>query len=113
MVVDPTGRVLATTSEDRETLIVRVDLDYRVLHSNCFWEWPESRRKDYAGRINVAWEADGHEYLVTSCDPSLPVRRFLEMEGLLTGWQRNRRNMELQLKARGGPPIMAEPVKRE
>ena len=113
MVVNPTGRVLAATSEDREVLVVRIDLDYRVLHSNCLWEWPEGRRKDYAGRINVEWEADGHEYLVTSCDPDLPVRRFLEMEGLPTGRQRNGRNIELQLQARGGPPITPEPVERE
>ncbi|MCK4283432.1 MAG: carbon-nitrogen hydrolase family protein [Candidatus Brocadiae bacterium] len=113
MVVDPTGRVLASTSEAGEVRIVRMDLDFRVLHSNCLWEWPESRRKEYAGRVNVEWDADGHEYLVTSCDADLPVRRFLETEGLLTGRQRNGRNTELQLKARGGPPVMPEPVERE
>jgi predicted amidohydrolase len=113
MIVDPTGRVLGTTSCDQEVLVVRVDLDYRVLHSNCLWEWPESKRKEYAGRINLDWDADGHEFLVTSCDPNLPVRRFLEMEGLLTGRQRIARNIELLLKARGGGPRMPEPAERE
>jgi predicted amidohydrolase len=113
MVVDPIGRVLGTTSEDREVLVVQVDLDYRVLHSNCLWQWPESRRGDYAGRISVEWDGDAHEYLVTSNDPSLPVRRFLETEGLLTGRQRNRRNIELQMKARGGAPVMPEPLARD
>jgi len=113
MIVDPTGRVLGTTSQDQEVLVVRVDLDYRVLHSNCLWEWPESRRREYAGRINVDWDADGHEFLVTSCDPNLPVRRFLEAEGLLTGRQRIARNAELLMKARGGEPQMPAPVERE
>ena len=45
---------------------------------------------------------------LTARDPDLPVRRFLETEGLLTGQQRNGRNIELQLKARGGPPRMPE-----
>ena len=63
---------------------------------------------EYAGRVDVEWDVDGHEYLVTSCDPNLPVRRFLEMEGLLTGQQRKGRNMELLLEARGGPPLMPE-----
>lgn len=108
VIVDPTGRVLATASRDREVLVTRIDCDYRVLHSNCLWEWPESRREEYAGRIDVEWDVDGHEYLVTSRDPDLPVRRFLELEGLPTGQQRNGRNRELQLEARGGPPNMPE-----
>jgi len=113
VIVSPTGRVLATTTEDKQVLVERIDLDYRVLHSNCLWEWPESRRKEYAGRVDVVWDVDGHEYLVTSHDPDLPVRRFLEVEGLLTGRQRNGRNIQLQLEARGGPPVMPEPLERE
>jgi len=106
VIVSPTGRVLAITSQDKEVLVVRIDCDYRVLHSNCLWDWPESRREEYARRVDVEWDVDGHEYLVTSNDPNLPVRRFLEVEGLLTGQQRKRRNMELLLEARGGPPSM-------
>jgi len=113
LAVDPLGRTMAMTSADQETLLLRVDLDFRILHSNCLWEWPESRLKEYAGRITMDWDPDAHQYLVTSHDPSLPVRRFLEAEGLLTGRQRIGRNTELQLKARGGPPVMPEPLERE
>ena len=108
VIVSPTGRILAVTSQDREVLVARIDCDYRILHSNCLWDWPESRREEYAGRVEVEWDVDGHEYLVTSRDPELSVRRFLEVEGLLTGQQRNGRNMELLLEARGGPPSMPE-----
>ena len=111
--VGPTGRVLGTTSEDREVLVQRIDLDFRVLHSNCMWEWSERRAERYAGRINVEWDAEAHEYLVTSCDPQLPVGEFLRAEGPLTGRQRNARNTALQLQARGGPPIVPRPVDRE
>jgi len=112
-IASPTGRLLGVTCEDREVLVVRIDLDFRVLHSNCMWEWSEERAKKYEGRIKVEWDADGHEYLATSSDPDLPVRRFLEIEGLLTGRQRNGRNIELQMKARGGAPVMPVPVERE
>ena len=108
VIVSPTGRALAITSQDKEVLVVRIDCDYRILHSNCLWDWPESRLEEYAGRVDVEWDVDGHEYLVTSRDPNLPVRRFLEVEGLLTGQQRKGRNMELLLEARGGPPNMPE-----
>jgi predicted amidohydrolase len=113
MVVSPTGQVLGSTCEEGEVLILTVDLDYRVLHSNCLWEWPESRRKEYAGRISMEWDREAHEYLVTSCDRDLPVRRFLETEGLLTGRQRNRRNIELQMKVRGGAPALPDPAERD
>jgi predicted amidohydrolase len=113
VIVNPVGQIIATTTDDGQVLVERIDLDYRVLHSNCLWEWPEGRRKEYAGRVDVAWDVDAHEYLVVSHDPELPVRRFLEIEGLPTGRQRNRRNARLQLEARGGPPTMPEPLERD
>jgi predicted amidohydrolase len=111
--VSPTGGVVGTTSADREVLVARLDLDFRVLHSNCLWDWSESRAARYAGRIKVVWDPEAHQYLVTSCDPQLPVREFLRAEGLLTGRQRCARNVALQLAARGGPPVTPEPVERE
>ena len=89
------------------TLVTRIDLDYRVLHSNCLWEWPQSRLEKYAGRIKM------ERLLVHSLDPEVPVRRFLEIEALLTGRQRLRRNTALLDEVRGGPPVMPEPVERE
>jgi predicted amidohydrolase len=105
-VIDPTGHVIATTSADREVLVVRVDLDYRVLNSNCLWTWPESRRTECADRIKLEWREEAWLYLVTSLDAGMPVRRFMEMEGLLTGRERRARNLALLTEARGGPPEM-------
>jgi predicted amidohydrolase len=113
MVVSPTGRVLGVISEDGGSLVTRVDLDFRVLHSNCMWEWTKQRAEKYEGRINIEWDSDAHEYLVTSNDPNLPVRRFLETEKLLTGRQRNGRNIRLQDEARGGALVMPTPIERE
>jgi predicted amidohydrolase len=109
LVVDPVGRVVGRTRESGEVLVLSLDLDFRVLHSNCLWGWPEPRRHEYAGRINLDWDDEAKEYLVTSSDPALPVRRFLEVEGLLTGRQRNARNAQLQDEMRGGPPDMPAP----
>ena len=112
-IVDPLGRVISTTVADNEVLVERVDLDYRVLHSNCMWEWNQERAKKYDGRINIEWDVEAHEYLATSLDPELPIRQFLSGEGLLTGRQRNGQNIKLLLKERGGPPVVPLPMERE
>ena len=112
-VVDPIGRVVAATSADREVVVVRVNLDYRVVHSNCLWDWSLDEHPEYRDRIRIEWDAEAHEYLVSSLVPDLPVRRFLSQEGLLTGRQRNGRNSELLLSARGGPPVVPPAVARE
>jgi predicted amidohydrolase len=113
VVVDPVGRVVASTSADREVIVTRVNLDYRVLHSNCMWDWSLAEHKEYEGRIRIEWDKEAHEYLVSSVDSELPVSSFLAREGLLTGRQRNGRNTELQLQARGGAPVVPLPVATE
>ena len=112
-VVDPIGRVVAATSADRQVVVVRVNLDYRVVHSNCMWDWSLDEHPEYRDRVKIEWDAEAHEYLVSSVAPDLPVRRFLSQEGLLTGRQRNGRNIELLLSARGGPPVVPPAVARE
>jgi predicted amidohydrolase len=113
VVVDPVGRLVASTSADREVIVTRVNLDYRVLHSNCMWDWSLTEHKEYEGRIHIEWDKEAHEYLVSSVDPELPVSSFLAREGLFTGRQRNGRNTELQLLARGGAPLVPPAVARE
>jgi predicted amidohydrolase len=103
-VIGPAGNVIATTTADREVLVVRVDLDYEVLNTNCLWEWPESKRREWAGRIKLEWHEDEYLYVLTSLDPEWPVRRFLAEEGLLTGRQRRARNLRLLDEARGPLP---------
>jgi predicted amidohydrolase len=112
-VVDPVGRIVAATSANREVVVARINLDYRVVHSNCLWDWPPDEHPEYQDRISIEWSAEAHEFLVSSLVPDLPVRRFLSKEGLLTGRQRNGRNAELLLKARGGPPVVPPAVARE
>jgi hypothetical protein len=112
-VVDPVGRVIVATSADREVAVARINLDYRVVHSNCMWDWPLDEHPEYQGRMKIEWDADAHEFLVSSLVSDLPVQRFLTTEGLLTGRQRNGRNIELLLKERGGPPALPTPVVRE
>jgi hypothetical protein len=63
------------------------------------WGWSIVDHTEYQGRIKVEWEVDTHEYLVSSLDPSLPVSRFLEKEGLPTARERMARNVALLEKA--------------
>jgi hypothetical protein len=113
VVIDPVGRMIASTAADREVIVVRVNLDYRVLHSNCMWDWSLGDHPEYDGRISIEWSPDAHEYLAASLVPELPMAKFLQAEGLLTGLQRNGRNAELLLKARGEAPMVPLPVTRE
>ncbi len=102
-VVEPTGHVIATTSTDSEALVVRVDLDYRVLNTNCLWEWPESKREEYADRIKLEWRPDEYVHLITSTDPDVPIGRFLQEQGLVSGRERRDQNLELIRTARDAP----------
>ena len=113
LIVDPIGRVVGSTSSVGEIIVSQIDLDYRVLHSNCMWEWTEERAEKYKGRINIEWDVEAHMYLATSLDRYLPMRKFLEQEDLLTGRQRNGRNIELQMEGRGGPPKVPASIERE
>lgn len=113
LIVDPVGRTLAATSTDREVVVARVNLDYRVMYSNCMWDWSLSDHPEYQDRVKVEWEPDAHAYLASSLAPELPIQRFLKAEGLLTGRQRKARNDDLLRKARGGEPLVPPPVARE
>ncbi len=104
-VIDPTGHVIATTTGGGEAHVVRIDLDFRVLNTNCLWEFPESKREEYAGRIRFDWREEEYLHLVTSIDPDLPIGRFLEQEGLLSGRERRTRNLDLIDQARPGPLV--------
>ena len=102
-VVEPTGHVVATTSGRREAQVVRVDLDFRVLNTNCLWEFPESRREEYADRVRFEWREEEYLFLATSLAPGLPIGRFLAEHGLLSGRERRARNLDLIDRARTGP----------
>ena len=112
-IVDPLGTVITTLSEDREVQVVRIDLDYRVIHSNCMWTYRAKPHPEYDGRIQIDWDPEAHAYLATSLDPELPIRAFMQKEGLLTGRQRTRKNIELLDEQRGGSPQIPESVERE
>lgn len=113
VIVDPLGRVIATTVADREVAVSRVDLDYRVLSSPCMWDWSLDEHPEYIGRVKVEWSKEAHEYLVTSLDPSLSLRAFLSNEGLTTGHRRLAKARVIQRKARGGDPVVPPPVVRD
>ena len=113
VIVDPVGRVVATTVADREVAVARIDLDYRVLSSPCLWSWSLRDHPEYQGRVRIDWSREAHEYLVTSLDPALPIRKFLEAEGLTTGHPRLAKAREAQRKARGGDPVISPLVERD
>lgn len=104
MVVDPTGRVLAETAADREALVARFDLDFRVMPSRFSWTRGKEIEQKYGERIRQDWSTEGWCTLLTSTDPALPVGRVVEEEGLETVHDFLARNIAAQDAARGGPP---------
>ncbi len=113
VIVDPVGRILQTTAADREVVVARINLDYRVMSSPCMWSWSLSDHPEYQGRISVEWDPDSHQYLVSSLEPDLSTDCFLKKEGLITGRQRRKRHTELLQKAWGSPPEVPPTLERD
>ena len=113
VVVDPVGRVLASTKADQEVSVVQVNMDYRVLSSPCMWSWQIADHPEYHGRIKVEWDVDSHQYLVSSLEKGLPVERFLQTEGLTTARHRKEHHTELLRKAWVTEPVAPPAVERD
>jgi predicted amidohydrolase len=113
VIVDPVGRVLVSTTANREVAVVQVNLDYRVLSSPCMWSWQIADHPEYHGRIRVEWDVDSHQYLVSSQESGLPVHRFLRTEGLSTARRRKTHHEELLRKAWGVEPAAPPAAARD
>jgi predicted amidohydrolase len=104
VVVDPLGREVGRTANDKEVLVVQMDLDYRVVPWNSLRDWGKAMEAKYGGRIRQDWHMEEQTCLATSLDPELPVGRWMEIEGLETRREHLARNVPVQDAARGGPP---------
>jgi len=102
VMVDPLGREIARTAGDKEVLVARFDLDYRVLPWNSLRDFGVALGRKYAARIRQNWDREEDMCLVTSLDPKLPVGEFLKRENLETHRQHLARNRAAHEKARGG-----------
>jgi hypothetical protein len=79
---------------------VRIDLDYRVLNTNCLWGFPETEQRKYADQIRFEFHQEEYLWLVSSLDPALPVGQFLKDHGLVSGGERRAHNLDLIAKER-------------
>ena len=108
IVLNPLGHEIAKASDDRDVVVVRVDLDYRILPSRFIWTRGDEIRRKYGDGVDFGWhDAEGF-CLLTSSDPELPIGRLLAMENLETIGEFLSRNHQAQMEARGGPPSMTE-----
>ncbi len=104
VIVDPIGREVARTTADREPVLARVDLDYRVVRWSSLQDYGKSLGEKYGDRINQDWHYEEHMCLLTSRDAELPVREVMDREGLGTHREDLLQTVPLQDTARGGPP---------
>jgi predicted amidohydrolase len=107
VIVDPLGREVARTAGDKEVLVERFDLDFRVLPWNSLRDFGAAMAAKYAGRIRQDWHREEDMCLVTSLDPRLPVSEFLKREKLQTRNDHREENRAAEVRARGGPPRLA------
>ena len=106
VIVDPQGRIIAQSSQNREVAVARVDLDYRVVPSTFLWSRGTALQKKYGDAIDWGWHDAEGSCLMTSSDPEMPIGRFLEAEDIMTlpAWiDYNRRRIA---EERHGPPTM-------
>jgi len=103
VIVDPLGREVARTSGDKEVLVERFDLDYRVLPWNSLRDFGAALAETYGARVRQDWHREEDMCLVTSLDAALPVGELLRREKLETNREHLARNVVAQDAARGGP----------
>jgi predicted amidohydrolase len=104
VILDPQGRIVAQSSQNREVAVARFDLDYRVVPSTYLWSRGAEIKEKYGDAIEWGWHEVEGSCLMTSSDPRMPIGRFLETEGMMTlpAWiAHNRRRIA---EERGGPP---------
>jgi hypothetical protein len=92
MLVDPLGREVARTQADREVLVTRVDLDYRVVPWNSLRDFGKALGEKYGDSICQNWDFEQDNCLLTSLDESLPVGDLMKREGLETDREHLARN---------------------
>ena len=103
VIVDPQGRIIAQSVQNKTCVVARADLDYRIVPSTFLWQRGDDVKKKYGDAIDWGWHDAEGSCLMTSQDPAMPIGRFLETEGIMTlnAWIAHNRCM--QDKARGGP----------
>ncbi|MFC1716005.1 carbon-nitrogen hydrolase family protein [Candidatus Poribacteria bacterium] len=108
IIVNPLGHEIAKAANDREVVVVRIDLDYRILPSRFIWTRGNEVKKKYGDSVDFGWhDAEGF-CLLTSSDPKLPIGRLVEMENLETISDFLSRNQQAQTAARGRSLSMPE-----
>ncbi|MCK4283947.1 MAG: carbon-nitrogen hydrolase family protein [Candidatus Brocadiae bacterium] len=113
VVVDPIGREVTRTSADREPIVARFDLDYRVVRWSSLQDYGKALAEKYGDRVSQDWHYEEHMCLLTSLDVDLPVREVMQREKLGTHRQDRDSNVPAQMAARGGPPAQPPTVNHE
>ena len=104
IIVDPLGREIVRTSGDKQVLVERVDLDYRVLPWNSLRDFGQALGEKYGDRIRQDWDLEQDLCLLSSLDESLPVGELMDREHLETHREHLARNLVHQDRERGCPP---------
>ena len=103
VVIDPLGREIARTAADKQVLVERVDLDYRVLPWNSLRDFGAALGEKYGDRVRQDWHYEEDLCLLASNDPALPVGELMAREKLETHREHLARNIAAQNAARGLP----------
>ena len=109
VVVDPIGREIARTTRDRDPVLVRVDLEYRIVRWPLVRDYGKALNEKYGDAVKQDWHYEEHMCLLTSNDPDLPIAEVLKREDLVTHREELMPAIPLQDEARGAPPPGGSP----
>jgi hypothetical protein len=95
---------VARTTSDRDPILARVDLDYRVVRWPLVRDYGKALGEKDGDRISQDWHYEEHMCLLTSRDPDVPIREVMGREKLDTHREELLPAIPLQNAARGRPP---------
>jgi predicted amidohydrolase len=104
VIVDPLGGEAARTAGDREVLVEKIDLDYRILPWNTAKDFGRALGKKYGDKIKLDWHYEEDLCLLTSRVPDMPIQQVMDAEDLFTLQDLVERSREKQDLERGGAP---------
>lgn len=103
-IFDPTGDIIAQTTEPSSVLVEQIDLSYALIDWQPKLRNGEAFRERYGEAVGFRYSEAEDGGIFWSNDPELPVMRMVRELGLELRADSLARNRRLQDEARGGPP---------
>ncbi len=103
-IFDPTGDIIAQTTEPSSVLVEQIDLSYALIDWQPKLRNGEALRERYGEAVGFRYSEAEDGGIFWSNDPDMPIMRMVRELGLELRADSLARNLRIQDEARGGPP---------